>query len=246
MKIDPRTKLFLIVALTTLSILAKDAVYLSIVFLVTLIVNFALKTNIFEMLKRTRHFFVLLVIVALVQSLTVKGGVALIKINEVVLLSTRGLQLSGEFFLRMAIIVFAGGIATTCKTGEMLAGFQALNIPYKFVFMTNISLRFLPIFKDEFSNRINALAIRGIEIKKLSFSKKIKTYSFLISPTVSSTILKSKELARSMLSKGFGANKKRTILKSLKMSWLDWLCISIFSAGFVAYLTCMYIFGGIL
>lgn len=246
MNLDPRTRLLLIILVTTLAVLAKDIVYLAIICAATVTINLALRLDILPAIKRLKHFFTLIVFIALVQSLTVKGGTPLIKIGSFVLLSTKGIGFATEFLLRMSIILFAGLIAASAHGREMTDGLQKLGMPYEFAFMSAIALRFLPIFRAEFATRINALSLRGIDTKRLSIGKKLKLYSYLIAPVISSCVLKSEVLALAMTARGFGANPKRTMLRQLRLTYKDWLVIILSLLLTAAYLAFMYSYGTII
>lgn len=243
MKIDPRTKLFMIVSLTTLAVLATDIGYLLIVVGVSIAVAIALKTDVIGAILRLKHFLWLLIFITILQSLTIKGGTALIQIESVVIISTVGLRFAIEFILRMSVILLAGLIATSTDGRELVDGLYKMKMPYELAFMSGIAMRYIPVFRDEFSKRLSAISMRGINIKKLSPIKKMKIYGYLISPTISGCILRSSELARSLTARGFRANKKRTVYRYLKMTWLDFAIVLLFLGFVVAYCTCMYMFG---
>ncbi len=245
MKTDPRVKLLIIVLLTTLAVLAKDVAYLSVIVFAALIVTLCLKVDILSAFKRIRHFVWLLIFIAIVQSLTIKGGTVLLHIGNLNLLTTRGIQFALEFILRMSIIVLAGLIATTAEGREMTEGLLLMRMPYELAFMSSIALRFLPVLREEFSSRMNAISMRGIDIKKLGLIKKIKVYAYLISPTVSGCIIRSGELSKSLLSRGFRAEKKRTMLKEFKMSAQDWAIVIVALLLTACYLAAMYVHGTI-
>lgn len=242
-KIDPRVKLLFIVLLTTLAVLAKDVIYLGIILLVSISINLCLKTELLMAIKRLRHFLGVLLFIAIVQSLTIKGGTVLIPIGNIALLSTKGLQFSLEFILRMSIILLSGLIAASTEGREMIDGLLKLKIPYELAFMTSISLRFIPVFSEEFRSRLNAIAMRGIDIKKLSLPKKVKVYAYLISPTISGCIMRSEELAKSMQVRGFRAYPKRTMLRELKMGVVDYLLVILSLLFSAAFLAGMYMHG---
>lgn len=245
MKTDPRVRLLIIVVLTTLAVLATDIAYLAIVVLVALIADLCYKVNILSAVKRLKHFLWLLLFIAIVQSLTVKGGEVLVGIGSVRLISTRGLLFAAEFILRMSVIVFAGLIAAASDGREMTDGLLKMHMPYELAFMSSIALRFIPVFRDEFSARLNAITMRGIDIKKLNLFRKLKVYGYLISPTVSGCIIRSEELSKSLNSRGFRAEKKRTTLRNLKMTAFDWIVVALTVISSSAYLTAMYLFGSI-
>jgi energy-coupling factor transport system permease protein len=236
MKRDPRVKLIYILLLTTLAILAKDVIYISAIVLVTIIVNICLGTNILRAIKRISFYVSFIVFITLVQSLTVKGGTPLIYIGSFVFVSTTGIIFALEFLLRMLVIILSGIIATSTDGREMADGMQKMGVPYEFVFMSGIALRFFPIFSDEFRARLNAITMRGINIKKLPFRKKIRLYGYLMSPTISGCVLRSEQLSISVEARGFRALQHRTMYRELKMGLYDWLFLAlgiVFGAGFL-------------
>ncbi len=242
---DPRVKILLIVLLTTLAVLAKDIMYLGIVVILSIIADCCFKADIISLFKRLKHFFWLVIFISIVQSLSIKGGESLIYIKDVVLLSTRGIQFAVEFIFRMSIIVFAGGIATTSEGQEFMDGLLKMRLPYEFVFMATIALRYLPLFREEFTSRLNAIYIRGINIKKLKFSKKLKIYGAIIAPTVAGSVLKSQELSKSIEARGFRAMKKRTMLRYIKFNLCDYVICLFAILSFLVYLGLMYSYGQI-
>ncbi len=246
MRADPRVKLLYIILLTTLAVLAKDIAYLAIVVAAGIIIDLALKAEILDALQRIHHFLWLLVFIGIVQSLTVKGGTVLLNIGKINLLTTKGIESALEFILRMSVIVLSGLIAASTDGREMADALLKLKVPYELVFMSGIALRFLPVFREEFSARMNAIAMRGIVIKKLPIISKLKLYGYLVSPTVSGCVLRSEELSRSMISRGFRAEKRRTMYRELRFSARDWCLTALALLLASAYLYCMYRFGEII
>ncbi len=235
MKIDPRTKILLIICLTTLAVLALDIIYLACVFGVALVINICLRSDLPGALKKMRYLISLIVFISIVQSLTVKGGMPLVYIKNTVFISTKGLQYGAEFALRMSIVILSSLIAMTASSREMIDGLIKLKVPYEIAFMASITLRFLPIFRDEFANRLNALKLRGCDLKKAGLMKKLKIYSYLLAPTVSGSMIRSRELAESIEARGFRAYGKRSALRTLKLNVLDYfviICALICTIGF--------------
>lgn len=245
-RLDPRTKLLLIVALTTLSVLSSDIIYLAIIFLTALIVNLLFKIDMLSTFKRIKHLFSVIIFITIVQSLTVKGGVPLIHFGNVNIVTSAGLIMGLEFMLRMGIIILASLIASTTDGREMIDGLIKLKLPYELAFMTSITLRFMPLFRNEFVNRINAISMRGVEVRKLKLTKKIKIFTYLLSPTIASSILKSRELSVAMISRGFRANPTRTMRRKLKLTFPDYFVIIIALGCTVGFLTTMYTLGGLI
>ncbi len=246
MKLDARIKLLIMVALTTLSILCLDIVYLSMVMVVSIIVDIIFKVKIGNSLKKLKGLLSLVIFITIVQSLTINTGIPLIKFGKYAIVSTDGLILAGEFFIRMCILLSAGLLATTSEPTEFLDGMLKLKIPYRLVFMAHIALRYIPIFRQEFINRLNAIKIRGIDIKQLKLKKKLELYSFLITPTINGSIIRSEQLARSLSARAFTAFPQRTMLNNEKLKVFDYIIMSISLCLVIGFLVFMYIYGGIL
>ncbi|HHU43984.1 MAG: energy-coupling factor transporter transmembrane component T [Bacillota bacterium] len=246
MKLDPRTKLIMVMLLTTLGVLAIDLGYLFIVFLISLAFCLILNADLIMAIKRLRHLISVIVFIAIVQSLAVRQGRPLVYIGNFYILTLGGLINGGEFALRMMIIVLASLIVAGSSSSEMADGLIKMKIPYELAFMTIIALRFLPIFREEFSSRLNAIALKGIDLKRQGVIKKIKIYSYLIMPTVSGSILKSKRLSKSIEARGFRAYPQRTMYRELKLSRLDYVIMSLIVVFFISFLVIMYSLGGLL
>lgn len=246
MRSDPRTKILLIVCLTTLAVIAIDIVYLAIVFCAALAVCLFLKTNLIAALKKMRYLVSLIVFISLVQSLTVKGGIPLVYIKNVVFVSTKGLLFGGEFALRMSVVIFSALIAASSDSREMIDGLIKMKVPYEIAFMASITLRFLPLLRDEFVNRLNALKLRGFDLKRASLMKKLKIYSYLLTPTVSGSIIRSRELAESIETRGFRAYSSRTALRELRLKTADYFVIIFTLVCSIGFAVTMFLKGAIL
>ncbi len=243
---DPRVKLLIIVALSTVAVLAQDVVYLAIVFAFALIAVLSFKIDMIKLILRLKMLFGIILFIAFVQSVFAGGETPLVKIDDFVLVSLEGIIMAVEFLLRMTIIIFAGALSLSTDGHEMLDGMQKMKVPYEILFMASIALRFLPLFRDEFQSRLSAIALRAIDLKGLGIVKKLKIYAYLITPTIAGAMLKSSDLSRAMESRGLRAYKHRTMVRQLKMQWYDWIISFIVVVLLATFLTLMYICGRII
>lgn len=239
-KFDPRTTMLLIALTSTLSVIAVNIRYLLIMFLLTFICCFAFGAKPLQGLLRLRKFLSMLLFIALIQSLTLKGGTVLIELFGAKFLTTQGLDSALSFVLRMSILILAVLLGSKHDSSEMISGLVKLKIPYELAFMTGIAIRFLPMFRQEFQDRLNAVALRGINIKKLGLGKKIKLYSYIIVPTISGSIIKSRDIASSMETRAFRAYPTRTPIREYKFKSLDYVLCIISLIIFILIIYLMY------
>lgn len=239
-KFDPRTTMLLIVFISTLSVITVNIWYLFVVFVLALICDFVSGVKPFHALLRLRKFVSVLVFIAIMQSITLKGGTVLLELFGANFVTSRGLESAISFILRMSILILAVLLGTKHDSSEMIGGLVKIKIPYELAFMTGIAIKFIPMFRQEFQDRLNAVSLRGINIKKLSLPKKIKLYTYIIVPTISGSIIKSRDIASSMESRAFRAYPQRTTLREFKLKCVDYIMIFISIITFILIIYLMY------
>ena len=179
-------------------------------------------------------------LIAFFQSLTTSGGRPIITLLGANIVTSKGLVDSLSFVLRMGNIMLAVMLGTKHDSRDMIDGLAKLKIPYELAFMTGIALKFIPLFGQEFADRIKAVSLRGINIKKLKLSKKIKIYSHILVPAISGSIIKSRDIASSMETRGFRAYPDRTNLRVLKLKLADYIAMIIASSIFLLIIYFMF------
>ena len=229
-----------IVLTSTLSVLASNVYWLLLVFLLTLLLNIVFRLNPLKTLYRMRRLVSMIIFIAFFQSLTTSGGRPIITLLGANIVTSKGLVDSLSFVLRMGNIMLAVMLGTKHDSRDMIDGLAKLKIPYELAFMTGIALKFIPLFGQEFADRIKAVSLRGINIKKLKLSKKIKIYSHILVPAISGSIIKSRDIASSMETRGFRAYPDRTNLRVLKLKLADYIAMIIASSIFLLIIYFMF------
>lgn len=226
-RLDARTKLIIVMALSSLSIMITDLMWLTIIFFVSMVAAGILNVNFYKILMKLKRIFHVILILMVVQSIFIKGGEPILIIQSITIISDVGLQMGGQFALRVGIIIASATILTTSSYREIVQGLVQWKMPYEIAFMVSVAIRFLPSFMEEFKDAVVALQLRGIEFEKIPLSKKIKVYSYLLFPVVSNAVLKAQELSMAMETRGFRAYPTRTSYMVLKMKPMDYAIITL-------------------
>jgi len=226
-KIDPRTKLVLVLSLSTLSLIFNDILMLTVILSMSVLSAIAMNSNLISILVRLRKLISVIAAIAIVQSLFTKTGNAILKIGTITLLTDYGIIKSLEFFLRLGIIIVSAAIITTSSSREIVQGLVQWHCPYEIAFMVSVSIRFLPILKEEMTDMVTAIQLRGIDLKRVKLKEKTKVYKYILFPIVMNSILKAKELSSTMEMRGFRAYPKRTSYMMLKMQRVDYIIIGV-------------------
>ena len=225
MNVDPRTKLVIVLCLSTLAIFVKDILFLSGILLITVIISLIFKINMLQIFEKIKRLLYVLLAIAIVQSVFSTEGQTLIWIGKLSILTTVGLQKGLEFIIRIMIIILSATIITTSNSREIVQGLVQWKLPYEIAFMASIGIRFLPILIEEIKDSLVAIQLRGVEIEKIPFKKRFYVYSYLFTPILVSTIIKAQKLSISIEMRGFRAYETRTSYIILKMSYVDYLII---------------------
>ncbi|MBP1925816.1 energy-coupling factor transport system permease protein [Sedimentibacter acidaminivorans] len=225
-KIDPRPKLVIVLLLSTLALIYNEISMLFIILLISLSVSLLIKSDVAVVFFKLKKVFILMVFIAIAQSMFIKMGQPILKFHNIVIITDYGIRSALQFILRISIIVVSATIITTSTSREIVQGLVQWKCPYEIAFMVSIAIRFLPILKEEMSDMIIAIQLRGIDIKKVKLIKKIKIYKYIMLPIVTNSILKARELSLAMEMRGFRAYSTRTSYMVLKMNRLDYLIIA--------------------
>ena len=238
--LDPRTKLIIVMSISSLSVFIREPKYLIAILVIALFVSKMMKSEIFMILKKLRRILSLFMAMVLIQSLFIKGGNPIIALGEITLLTDVGILRALEFLIRISIILLSASILMTSSSRELLQGLIEWRIPYEIAFMVSVGIRFLPLLREEIEDTLTAVQLRGIDMEKLTLKEKIHLYSNIFTPVVTGAILKSQSLSIAMEARGFRAYNHRTSYLKLRMKARDYL-ISSFSILVSILIACLYI-----
>lgn len=240
-KLDPRAKLFAILLMTTSAILFQDVFYMAILAVLSLMFCAILGGNLQSFFKKIKSFVSLLVAVCFAQIIFRRTGEPLWTINDFTIIYLDGVIFGVSTALRFLIILCSASVMASENGKRVMTSLSKMKIPYTFIFMITIALRFLPTFRESFSDSLTAMQLRGIDLEKIKWSKKIKLFSSLILPVVATAIVSSQDIAMSAEARGFGASKKRSVLVDVKMRAWDYLSILLFLVVFGGLIVIYYI-----
>ena len=224
-QVDPRVMIFFVLALSTASVVFRDAWLMLPVLLSALLVAIAAKAPVLRVLRRLLGFWLTLVLITALQVLFHADILT-------------GL-LVGATILQRLMILMLGGTLLARYPGHMLVqAMLQLRLPCQLAFMVSIGLRFVPLFGESYRDSLNAMQLRGVELRKLKPRARLRVYTYLLMPTIASGVHSARKLAMAMELRGFSAHDRRTSYAPLHMRKRDWLAFAavwVWLAGLVAW-----------
>ncbi|WDV45626.1 energy-coupling factor transporter transmembrane component T [Clostridiaceae bacterium M8S5] len=221
--IDPRTKLFIVLCLSSIGVIIKDIYIMMFILILSVIICRLFECNLYSYYKKLKGMFKIILVIAIVQSIFTKSGSSIVSIAGVRLLTTGGIMKSVMFILRLSIVLISAAIISTSNYREIVQGLVQMKIPYEIAFMVSVGIRFLPIMKEEFTDALIAIQLRGIEIDKISLKDKLKIYSYIFTPVIAGSMIKARRLSITMETRAFRAYKTRTSYNILELNKIDYM-----------------------
>lgn len=228
---DPRTKMLIATCLSSLALLYNKPYELIMVLVATLatLVFFGFQPA--AVWKSLKPFIFLMLFLFIVQSIFTPGNQALLRIGNVSLASLEGVRSGASVVLRIFVITAAAMILTTISTRDFILGMVQLKAPYELAFMVAIAFRFLPFFRDQLKDVLTAVQLRGVDLKKIPWGCKLNMYKRLVFPIVYRTMRQAEQMATAMEARGFRAYHRRTYLRRLQFTGIDYAVCCFFATA---------------
>lgn len=228
-RLDPRTKMLLLVGAFVLAFLFVNPLYGLGVLAVVLAFGALAKSLI--NLKRIWFILVMVgVMTVILWSIFANGKTPLFWFVELeAVLYGMGIA------LRICVTIIAGMIfLSTTRNEEIATGLVKIGIPYRFAFAISTALRLVPTIAATGSTIGQAQRSRGLDLESGNLIQRIRKNTPLLIPVFVSTIRSTNVFSMALESKGFGASPRRTYFLRLAMGRRDALVLLMFLVLLIA------------
>lgn len=226
---DPRVKLFAIFCLTTLALILKSGLSLVVLLVCSFIVSFIFKADTAMLIRKFSRFISVLIVISFTQIFFVKTGNIIFEIGFITVTDDALLRVF-SMIVRVMVIVITASVMATENNSRVIASFSKMHIPYIISFMVMITLRFIPLYRESFSDALVSIQLRGLDLNKTKLIKKIKIFSYLMLPVVYEALDKAEDLTIAMQARGFQAMKTRTNYMDLRLNFKDYAMFGLLTA----------------
>jgi len=219
-QMDPRAKFVYVCVLFSVTIMFNNLIPLLILFLiqVPLVLMAKVQKEWVRSMKGSAMFAVIIFAMNLLSLYFYSGYETFGSVLE------RSLAMT----LRFIVLIQTFSIFFLTTSPDMLGlALEQSRIPYELCFAFTTAVRFVPVLAEEAQTIMDAQKARGLELEGGNFLKRIRNYIPILIPLIVNAIRRSLELAETMESRAWGANKNRTNLYVLKMERKDVLLILI-------------------
>ena len=184
MKIDPRTRIILVFLISSAAVVIKELIPLLFLLLLALILCRMFSASLSGSIRKLRKLLYFFIVLALIQSIFTPGGETMITAGGLRILTTEGLETGISIIIRMSAIILSALIIASAPAMDVVYGLIAMKLPYEIAFMVLLSIKFLPLFREEFADSIIAVQLAGADLARIPLKQKLSLYSYVLTPSV--------------------------------------------------------------
>jgi energy-coupling factor transport system permease protein len=213
-QMDPRAKFFYVCVLFSVAIIFNQLIPLLILFFIQIpiILVAGVKKEWIRSMKGSALFAIIIFAMNFLSLYFYGGYDSLASIIE----------RSFTMTVRFIVLIESFSVFFLTTSPDLLGlALEQSRVPYELCFAFTTAVRFVPVLAEEAQTIMDAQKARGLELEGGNFIKRIKNYIPILIPLIVNAIRRSLELAETMESRAWGANKKRTNLYVLKMTRTD-------------------------
>ncbi|MCI8477216.1 MAG: energy-coupling factor transporter transmembrane protein EcfT [Oscillospiraceae bacterium] len=233
-RLDPRTKILLVVLFITAVLLAKTAAAYLFLLAVLAVVVFLSKVGMKALIRGMRPVLMIVTITGLLNLFYTPGeGEPLVQV-WIFRIYMEGIFATIFMVLRIALLISCTFLLTyttspillTDGLEKLLGPLKRLKVPvHELAMMMSIALRFIPNLIEETDKIMSAQKARGADFDTGGLMDKAKALVPLLVPLFISAFRRADELAVAMECRCYHGGEGRTRLRQLRFQPADWLAL---------------------
>jgi len=222
---DPRVVIALVAVLSVYGVTAKSEKLLALLLVLSLTCAVAVGVPLGRLFGSLKRIWQASLAIALAHSLFAPVGETILSVGGIALLTTGGLVKGLMLIIRLALFIVGGAMISVYPQRTLIEAMVRLRLPYDAAYMVSVGLRFVPLIGEELRDSLIALQLRGVVIEELRMGRRLSLYSYLLLPSVASSLQNARELAMSMEMRAFRAMRERTSYHALSLDKRDTLLL---------------------
>ena len=234
-RLDPRTKLILVIVFIAALFTAVDWFSYGLMFLVTAGCITLSKIKLRSLTKGLKPLIFIIVLTGVLNLFYTTGGRVLLD-WWIFTVTTEGVKRAFLMIARIMMLIMGTFLLTYTTSPialtdglEMLLGpLKKLHVPvHEMSMMMSMALRFIPTLIEETDKIMSAQKARGADFETGKLTERAKALLPLLVPLFVSSFRRADELAVAMESRCYHGGEGRTRMKQLHMKGRDWAALAL-------------------
>jgi len=232
-RLDPRTKLMLMMIYITALFLAKGLLAYTFLFVVLVVWLAVSKIGPKAVLRGLRPIFIIMAFTVILNIFFVRGETVLFQWGFIII-TQEGVMTAIFMAWRLVMLIIStflltyttSPITVTDGMERMLNPLKKIKLPvHEFSMMMSIALRFIPTLIEETDKIMSAQKSRGADFESGGLIKRARALLPIVIPLFISAFRRADELATAMECRCYHGGVGRTKMNVLRMSGIDYLAL---------------------
>ena len=230
-RLDPRTKILVVIIFIVALFLAVDWISYAVMFLITAMCVKLSSIRLKSLMKGLKPLVFIILLTGILNLFYTKEGTVLLD-WWIFTVTTGGIKRAFLMVVRIMLLV-CGTLLLTYTTSPLALtdGLEMLLNPLKKIkvpvhemsMMMSMALRFIPTLIEETDKIMSAQKARGADFSTGKLTERAKALLPLLVPLFVSSFRRADELAVAMESRCYHGGEGRTRMKTLRLARRDWL-----------------------
>lgn len=248
-RLDPRSKILLLIAYIVFIFIAANYMALMLITLASMLVVLITRIS-FRMYLKSMKMILFVVILTGILNLFYGSGKVLWS-WWVLQITEGGVNNAVFVIVRIATLVLISSVLTfTTSPSDLTDAIERLLKPlsifhvkvHEIAMMMTIALRFIPVLLEETDKIMNAQKARGADLESGNIFKRVKALIPVLIPLFVSSFRRANDLAMAMECRCYNGGKGRTRMKVLHFSLADLFGLFFSLIVFAGVILCNYFF----
>ena len=236
-RLDPRTKLILVVLFIVALFLAKSYISYGVMTLTVALCVAVSRISLRTIVRSLKPLLIILIFTTILNMFYTDGRI-LVKF-WIFKITAEGIIRAAQMLLRIVLLITGTFLLTyTTSPIALTDGLESLFSPLKKIrfpvhelaMMMSIALRFIPTLVEETDKIMSAQKARGASFDTGKLTERAKALLPLLVPLFVSAFRRADELAVAMECRCYHGGEGRTRMKVLTMAARDWIALVLFAA----------------
>lgn len=238
-KLDPRTKMLLLIAYIVFCFICNNVVSLGVFFVLLVFIMALSKISLKLYLKNIKAILPIVILTAVLNLFYMRTGVVLVSFWKLVI-TDEGVLRAGFMAIRIIMLILSSAVFSYTTTPTSITNaIESLLKPLSFIglksavqnmaMIMTIALRFIPTLIEETDKLINAQKARGADMESGGIIKRVKSMLPILIPLIISSFRRAYDLAESMECRCFGCSSDRTKYAVMKYKAIDFVSFGFFA-----------------
>jgi energy-coupling factor transport system permease protein len=222
--LDPRLKLFWIVSSTLVGMIFIDFAIL-ILTLLSIFMTAIWGRVLHFLLKQLKGFWLITIIIGLIQCLTVGGETMFTIVPRFVPIlgglgsvSREGVLSGILSMLRLLVLTFPiFTVIATTSTSDLINALSWFGLPFDYSLMLTLAFNFMPVYISDMNRVLDAMRVRAYSQIERGFIGRIRGFSVALIPIALNAVERADMVGAALEMRGSRSNKRKTEFDAWKI-----------------------------